>query len=242
MISVVMASYNSSKYIRLQIDSIINNLDKGDELIICDDLSEDGTRDILLEYASKHSQIILSFNKDNLGVNKNFERALAMARGDYIFISDDDDWWDDTKIPRMLSFIKKKKIIMVVHDCSICNENLEIIEDSYFKIRSTKTGLIHTIIRPGYRGATMCFKKELLKYILPFPSKMSMFYDEWISLMAEKHGEVYLVREVLSFWRRLNTSVSTVCLGTQRNKNNYIKKMWARIIHRLKKIILVLYR
>ena len=97
-VSVVMATYNGEKYIREQLDSIINQTYPIHEIIIQDDCSTDGTVAIIEEYVTRHANIKLFVNEQNLGFNENFKTAVMRATGEYIAISDQDDVWFPEKI------------------------------------------------------------------------------------------------------------------------------------------------
>ena len=93
MISVVMCTYNGAKFIKEQVDSILQQTEADFELVVCDDCSNDGTWEILQEYASGHDDIRIFRNEQNLGFLKNYEKALGLASGEYIALSDKDDIW-----------------------------------------------------------------------------------------------------------------------------------------------------
>ena len=99
-VSVAMATYNGEKYIKEQIDSILNNLEKSDELIISDDGSKDGTIKIIQEYQKKDSRIKLYDGPKN-GVKQNFANAIKNCSGEYIFLADQDDIWNDKKVEKV---------------------------------------------------------------------------------------------------------------------------------------------
>ena len=92
-IDILMATYNGEKYLREQIDSILNQTFKDFNLIICDDCSKDSTWQILEEYQKKDSRIKIIKNEKNLGYNKNFEKLLSFVKSDYFMLSDQDDFW-----------------------------------------------------------------------------------------------------------------------------------------------------
>ena len=95
-ISVCMASYNGSKYIKNQIQSILIQLNNKDQLIIVDDCSIDNTLQIIKNF--KDSRIKLIKNNRNVGVVATFQKAMKFAKGDIIFLSDQDDEWLDNKV------------------------------------------------------------------------------------------------------------------------------------------------
>ena len=81
MISIALASYNGSKYIREQIDSILAQTYQDFELIVCDDCSTDDTWQVLQEYAEKDNRIKIFENETNIGFKKNFEKAISLCKG-----------------------------------------------------------------------------------------------------------------------------------------------------------------
>ena len=101
MISVCIATYNGSKYIKEQIDSILPQLDECDEIIVSDDSSTDNTLSILKSYHDR--RIIIFTNQKFNSPIYNFENALKHAKGDIIFLSDQDDIWEFNKVQVMIS-------------------------------------------------------------------------------------------------------------------------------------------
>ena len=97
-VDILLATYNGEKYIREQIDSILNQTYKEFRLLISDDGSTDGTRDILNEYKAKDDRIEIFMQEENLGVVKNFEFLLKKVEAKYYMFSDQDDIWKDEKI------------------------------------------------------------------------------------------------------------------------------------------------
>ena len=90
-VSVVMATYNGEKYLREQLDSIIQQTYPIHEIIIQDDCSTDGTITIIEAYIKKYPYVKLFSNDHNVGFNQNFKNAAMRATGDLVAISDQDD-------------------------------------------------------------------------------------------------------------------------------------------------------
>ncbi len=180
MISVCMATYNGEKFLKEQVDSILEQLDSNDELVVSDDGSSDSTLKILKGY--NDSRIKILSNKEGHGVNKNFENALRNAKGDYIFLADQDDVWLPGKVNHCIEALQHNHC--VVHDAIITDEQLSTLHDSFFETVNAKKGFIHNWIRNGYLGCAMAFQRNLLDVVLPIPDKLPVWHDIWIGAIA----------------------------------------------------------
>jgi glycosyltransferase involved in cell wall biosynthesis len=98
LVSILLATYNGSGFLRDQLDSILKQSHSNLEIIICDDASTDSTWEILMSYAEADERIRLFRNHDNIGYNKNFASMVSKASGEYIAFSDQDDIWHVEKI------------------------------------------------------------------------------------------------------------------------------------------------
>lgn len=203
MISVCLASYNGSKYINEQINSILQQLSPEDELIVSDDHSTDNT--VALVESIKDSRIKMIQNAEPLGVVKNFEQALLNARGEYIFLCDQDDIWLKNKVEACVLHLKNH--LLVVTDCALIDESTQVISASFFEMRDSGEGIIKNIWKNTYLGCCMAFRRELLQYSLPMPSSIPM-HDMWLGLMGELNGEVLFIEQKLSLYRRHESAVS----------------------------------
>ncbi len=203
MISVCVATYNGEAFIQDQLISVMSQLGTGDEVIVADDGSSDDTIKIILALEDKRIKILPS--SANLGIVKNFERALSSASGDYIFLCDQDDIWLQGKVKRTLESLQTS--LLTVSDCKVVDASLLEINSSFFSLRNSGAGLIKNLYRNGYLGCCMAFRKELMSYILPIPQSAPM-HDMWIGLIAETVGKVIFVREPLVLYRRHGKNAS----------------------------------
>jgi len=206
-VSVCMATYNGEMYIKEQVASILKQLDLEDEIIISDDNSVDQTISILKGF--KDSRIKIFYNSNEAGHTNNFQNAIQLASGDYIFLSDQDDVWYDNKLRQMLELLQEYEF--VVSDANIVDEHLIPLGSTYFKIRGGgQNGFINNLIKAKYLGCCMAFQKKVLKKILPFPSNTSLCpHDLWISLIAEYYYTTHVINEPLILYRRHGKNVST---------------------------------
>ncbi len=197
MISVCIPTYNGERFISDQLNSILSQLNENDEVIISDDGSTDKTIDIIKALNDK--RIVLSEKNNFKSPVYNMENALKMAKGDYIFLSDQDDIWVENKVKLICA--KLKDNILVISNASIVDENLNIIEASYFDWKKSGKGFWKNFHKNTYIGCAIAFRKELLNYILPFPKNLAM-HDIWIGLMAELTDNVLFLDENLILYRR----------------------------------------
>lgn len=117
MISVCMGIYNGQKYIEEQLLSIKNQTRVPDEVILCDDGSQDNTVKIVKEFIRKHQleeNWRLYENPENLGYPGNFYYAMGLCRGDIVFLADQDDIWDIRKIESMSQVMEARQELNVV--------------------------------------------------------------------------------------------------------------------------------
>lgn len=89
--SVIMPVYNSKAFLPMAVESILNQTLRDFELILVNDQSTDGSKELCIEYSKKDSRVRVHHNTENLGISKTRNVGLMMAKGDYVAFSDDDD-------------------------------------------------------------------------------------------------------------------------------------------------------
>lgn len=218
-----MATYNGARYLREQVDSILAQLSPADELIVSDDGSTDLTMEILAGY--RDSRIRICCNKGRRGVVGNFENALRQARGNYIFLSDQDDVWLPGKVSRCVEALES--FDLVVTDCIVVDNELQEIESSFFKIHRSGRGFWKNLVRNTYLGACVCFKSSLLDIVLPIPANLPVYHEGWIASLADITGRVYFLESPCIFYRRHGDNVS--CTARKSNLP-FHKKLYNRFV------------
>lgn len=217
-ISVVMAVYNGEKYLKEQLDSIINQLDTNDELIISIDPSTDHSKAIAISYANIDDRIVI-IDGFSRGVISNFENVLHHAKGKYIFLSDQDDIWNSKKINTCMSYLQKENTLSVIHDCTLIDSLGSVIAPSYFNGKFP-CYIFPNIVKNRFVGCCMAFKRELLAYAMPFPKNIPM-HDQWLGIIALKFGCVEFIDEQLIYYRRHNETVTG-----QKKSDPYLMIKW----------------
>lgn len=106
MVSIVMPSYNSERFIAESIRSVLAQTYGNWELIVIDDRSSDGTAEIASELAEDDPRIRVLVNEENSGAARTRNRALREARGEWVAFLDSDDLWDSGKLQTQLDFME----------------------------------------------------------------------------------------------------------------------------------------
>ncbi|MBM7654743.1 glycosyltransferase family 2 protein [Neobacillus cucumis] len=202
MLSVCMATYNGEQFVIRQLDSVLKQLNSQDEVIVVDDCSKDNTVQVIKDHYGDRVQVIV--NERNSGPIKSFEKAISLAKGDILFLCDQDDVWEDKKIANVLAAFREQEAVLVVHDAYVVDGSLQIIHQSWndFNRNNINQGIVGNILKNAYTGAFMAFKKELVPLILPFPAEIEM-HDQWIALvcMLEKKKIVFLDTPLVKYVR-----------------------------------------
>jgi len=233
MVSVCVATYNGEIFIEEQLQSILGQIGKNDEVIVSDDGSTDETIKVIEDINDKRIKLI--HNDKERGFSGNFANALAHAEGEYIFLSDQDDVWLPEKYNIVLSLLEKHDL--VVTNSSVTDENLNITEPSFFRYYNSGKGIVKNIICNTYYGSCMAFRKDILKKAQPFPKSKEIGYDVWLGLVAEVTGKVFFLdRPLLLYRRHSNTATKTQNLLNRSNRTLF-QKIRGRIIM-LNRIIL----
>lgn len=205
MISVCLATFNSEKYIIEQINSILPQLSKEDEIVISDDGSSDDTISIIQDLHDE--RIIITHNHGEHGYTPNFENALAHSKGEYLFLSDHDDVWFPNKVEVCIKELQKNDF--VVSDAKVTSSNLEVIEDSYFHKRVVYRNWLGNLYKFGYLGCCMAMKRNVVEKALPFPKDyIKCTHDNWLFIVAKTFFHVKIVNEPLIYYRRHDTTTS----------------------------------
>ena len=204
-ISIAMATYNGSRFLREQLDSFLTQTRLPDEVIISDDCSADETLQIVRAFAERAPfSVVLIKNRYRMGCTANFSQALMKAKGDLVFLSDQDDVWLPIKIERMVDYAQNDPASLVLmNDAALTDVWLG--DTGLTKLgQIASAGLSQTRF---VMGACAAVRRELLEVCLPIPAKYRS-HDSWIVGMADGIGRRRVFSDVLQFYRRHEENVS----------------------------------
>lgn len=215
--SVAMCTYNGAAHLPEQLRSIAAQTRPPDELVVCDDKSADGTKEIVAEFASRAPfPVRLHVNEENLGSTRNFEKAIGLCAGEIIALADQDDVWHPDKLRRMEDeFIAAPHVGLVFTDLEVVDEDLRPLgyrawqcdwvefgrrEQQLFR-RGRELDVLLT--RNVVTGSALAFRAEFKNLIVPIPNISRLeIHDQWIALIIAAVAGVAFIDEPLVQYRR----------------------------------------
>lgn len=208
-VDILLATYNGEKYLKPQLDSILSQSYSNFRLLISDDGSTDKTKSILKEYSKKDNRIVLFFQKENLGIIKNFEFLLKKVEAKYYMFSDQDDIWKENKIEKSIKTLEETESDLVYSDLEVVDENLKVIYESYWKLKGIykkikKYNNFKSLYLNNFvTGCTILSKKDLINKFLPLPKASKyVLHDYWIPLILSQTGKITYIEEPLIKYRQ----------------------------------------
>ncbi len=224
-LSIILPSYNHSKFLKKRLNSIVNQSFKDWRLIIIDDRSDDGSIDILTQFANEYKDKIEHFiiNNINSGSGYNsWEKGIELAKGDYIWIAETDDYSDEKFLKKSIEVLDKNKNCAL----SFCSSNyVDTIENQlYDSTNRTKSLNVNegdfsffdaSILNDKLpfstyitNGSSVVFRKPKEK--IPsqvFVNKQSSDIFLWTYLVNGK--EFAFINQKLNYFRRHDDSTTT---------------------------------
>lgn len=213
MISVALCTYNGERYIREQIQSILNQTMRVDEIVVCDDGSKDNTIQVVRELAKNIDvQIRIYENEKSMGVKGNFKKAIELCDGDYVFLSDQDDYWLSNKVETIMTwFAEHPDKSVVFTDAYLVDENRKRIDGrtqfqgvGFRKLQQDMVkkghGLEVFMMANRATGATMAFRNALVE--LRDDDWGTMLHDEYLAVKALMKDELGVITDSLIEYRQ----------------------------------------
>lgn len=218
LVSVCLITYNHVDYIKEAIEGVINQkTDFYFELIIADDFSTDGTREILIEYKHKYPDLIkLILQEKNLGAASNWEKLITYPNTKYIAYFEGDDYWcDNYKLQTQIDFLEQNvDFSMCFHKTKVINENKNN-ELTYFpsKVKNIYTG--EDLLRQWLMAtSSVVFRNKLPKSLPNFMTKYT-HGDLALYLYISQFGFIGYFDRVMSVYRVNITSITSNYKGIE---------------------------
>ena len=216
-ISVLMLSYNHEKYIEESILSIISQDFPPHQMVIADDNSTDGTREILIEYKDKYPNLIrLILQKNNVGPAKNWIDLITAPTSKYIAYFEGDDFWiDPLKIKKQIEYLETNpEFVLTFHNAYEMHEGNKI---EMVKNRVDSEIELSSIILKKVRipSLSLVFRKDILSDYIHLFSEIKSGGDRHLVLLAGNAGKIHYFKDIMGV---KNTLDSGELMRYRRNK------------------------
>jgi glycosyltransferase involved in cell wall biosynthesis len=216
-ISVAFIVYNGARYIRRQLDSILAQTHKVDEIIICDDASSDNSKEILEEYKNKHPNLFfIHYYNQNIGPTKNVEKAIQACTGELILLSDQDDYWEANKVDTVVKWFEQNPTMNGVFTNGTLMNSKDELDKKYalwdimsfpYKTIVSKTELNSNLklyintVENAVTGATLAIRNNLPFLKQPFPIIKNLVHDRWLAINLAENNSLGILEEKLIRYR-----------------------------------------
>ena len=204
LVSIIMPTYNSSKFVAESIESIQRQTYSNWELVITDDYSNDETRRIISEFAANDKRIKLFQMPRNFGAGDSRNNSIKQARGRYIAFCDSDDCWMAEKLEKQIKFMQDNNYILTFSSYLVRNENNEITGI----VKAPKSLTLSQLKKDNKIGCLTAIY-DTKPYGKFYMSTLRKRQDWALFLNILKKGDkAYSISEPLAYYRVRNNSIS----------------------------------
>lgn len=231
LVSIVMPSFNSEKYILNSINSVIGQTYKNWELIVVDDCSTDGTFFLLQALAEKNPKIKIFQNKVNSGAGISRNKAIEYASGRFIAFLDSDDLWHPSKLERQISFMNINGYSFTYTAYVKINNQGEETK----KIIPPNEICYNELLKSNVIGClTAIYDVEKLGKIYMPNLRKRQDMALWLKIL-EVEPKAFCLNEILAYYREGNESLSSnkfkMIFLQLKFYRNYLKLNWCQVLY-----------
>ena len=240
-VSIICITYNQEAYLRKAIESMLSQKTSFKyEIILHDDVSTDGTKEIIQEYEKSYPDIIRAIyeseNQYSKGIDFVKDIIKNVAKGDYIALCEGDDFWiDDKKLQLQFEALEAHL------DCDMCScYGVTVTEDGTKEVSDIRPqefdGIlpVEDVIKGGGQylvTAGLFFRKSMYDNILPFENVIPLDYAQQIK--GALRGGIYYLDRKMAVYRRYATGSWT---NNVLKKKAQLEKQWAKEIALLRQL------
>ena len=215
-VSVALCTFNGVRFVDKQLESLVRQERRPDELVVCDDGSDDDTVHLIRRRSSDVPFAVrIQVNSKRLGVFRNFEQAVGLCGGEIIAPCDQDDVWRPDKLGLMeQTLAENPQAGMVFSDAEIVNDQLQPMNMSLWDCAGfsielqqqfTRGDAFKHLINKNYVfGCTMAFRSRLRDLFLPFPEQFKFIHlhDGLIVLFTSAVAPIIPLKQKLISYRQ----------------------------------------
>lgn len=233
-IAVLLSTYNGERFLREQLDSILNQKGVLVDVFVRDDGSKDSTRDMLTEYAENNGNIHLDFAQ-NVGSALSFMNQLYSVPDDYDYyaFADQDDVWLEDKLCSAVAIMKETDAYLYASNQECTDKDMNSIGLRYADDEKIHILPFEIMQRNMLAGCTMVMSKELVLLLKdekrrpPQELLKLRMHDVWVAFIASLYGKlVYDKRSFIKYRQHENNVVGAKSKGKLFNFKVRLKKLF----------------
>lgn len=211
-VSVAMATCNGGAWIDAQLASLVGQTRQPDELVVCDDASDDSTLERVRAFAETAPfPVRIEPRSERIGATANFEQAIALCQGDIVFLADQDDVWLRDKISDLASILDAQPrtgavfcngTVIDADDQPLGYDLWQALAFSPGERRAVAAGRGHEVFARHVvaAGTGLAFRRRFVPWLRPFPPLRSA-HDAWVAALIAGVAEVACVEQPLIHYR-----------------------------------------
>jgi len=214
-VSIAVCTYNGERFLQAQLDSLLAQTHRPQQIVIRDDVSSDGTLALLQAFVPRAEAagiaVDLQVNPQNVGYRRNFDGALRACTGEIIFLCDQDDVWHADKLARFCAVFAARPALLALHcDAQLIDAAGQPLPGALFDaLHYTAAERERMHAGDGFRlmlkrnlmtGAAMAFRRQVLADALPLPAT-GWVHDAWIGTLAAMRGQIDSLPDALIGYR-----------------------------------------
>lgn len=228
---VVVCSYNGERYIAEQLESIIKQSPPPQHILVSDDGSTDGTRDIVKQLARTSPVPITLIDGPRQGVIKNVLTSLPKTNAEYVFLSDQDDIWLDNKVPLFSEHMTQTDAPhLIFSDAWVWRAGQEQMH-SFWELDGLKPENARYPRRLAFhntvQGASACFNRALIEVTQKAGLNNNIImHDWWLALIASSLGHVNPIKEPTLLYRQHDSNQVGSQNSGRKKKRNIAKTLF----------------
>jgi glycosyltransferase involved in cell wall biosynthesis len=216
-LSVAMATYNGARYIRRQLDSLVAQTRRPDELVVTDDGSADDTLALLADFARVAPfPVRVHRNATKLGYKANFVQCAGLCTGDLIAFCDQDDVWLPGKLALQSQRLAEPGVLLSTHRALLIDAEEKSLGRTFQQFRMPPRFTFENATPFCYNlGFTLVFRRELLRFSADWPLSVDenevgepMAHDQWFCFLASTLGSIRFDAELLAHYRQHGANAS----------------------------------
>lgn len=203
--SVILPVYNSERYLRDAVTSVLQQSMSQLELLAIDDASTDGSLAILQQFAAQDSRVRVIANQENQGVASVRNAGIQLAQGEYVAFLDSDDSWQMNKLQQQLLWMQQQR-------CDFSCTAYRMIDGNGLAIKERMIKIKQILLKDLLKENVVCCSSAMVRSAIARVHKMDGSYAHedyvyWLELL-QSGAKGFVLNQCLTNYRVLSTSRS----------------------------------